>query len=101
MVDERLLRDLSFSPPRVYNPKKYWSRGMIEWDSTKPEELVGLEIERASPFIAGISKNDYAPARNLNPRSWVHLLRKARGILPRFKVSHIPYKRRSYGYELS
>jgi len=99
MVDERLLRDLSFSPPIIWNPKKYWSRGMLNWDSTKPEELAGLKIERDSPFIAGISKNDYA--RNLNPRSWVHLLRKDRGILPRFKVSHIPYKRRSYGYELS
>jgi len=79
--------------------EEWYSRSIYLGDEVVPEDLAGLRICWESPHLAKDPRRGLVKYQN--PRSWVHLLRKDRGIPPRFKVTYIPYKRRSYGYAIS
>ena len=71
----------------------WYSRRIYLGDEVVPEELAGLSICRNSPFIAADPRRGLSDYQN--PQNYIPLLRKDRGITPRFKVTYIPYKRRS------
>ena len=71
----------------------WYPRSFYFGDEVAPEELAGLSICWESPFITEEPRRGLSAYQN--PQNYIPLLRKDRGITPRFKVTYIPYKRRS------
>ena len=72
MRDSRLLKNIKYY-------SSYFYKG--NWDDTRPEELVALEICRDN----NLKQSFRAKKENLNPSNFLHLIRKDRGI-KKYKV---------------
>lgn len=91
MLDSRLMSDIQKFPRK--------------WDTTKGYEVIntGLVICWDPPNLKAdyVAKGRYHCRGYMNPKNWLHVIRKDRGIRPRFKVVTIPYLRRSISDAIS
>ena len=91
MLDARLMYDIQQFPHK--------------WDTTKGYEVIeaGLVICWDPPNLRSdyVAMGKHYRRDYMNPDNWLHLIRKDRGIRPRFKVASIPYLRRSISDAIS
>ena len=91
MLDARLMTDIQRFPRK--------------WDTTKGHEVIeeGLAICWDPPNMKAdyVARGRHYRRGYLNPKNWLHLIRKDRGIRPRFQVVTIPYLRRSISDAIS